>query len=70
MFYVIEVQTNTTGAVLPFAFDNQPDAEAKYHDLLRVAAKSNVPKHGAMLLNEDLFVLKQELYVHPANVAE
>ena len=70
MFYVVEVQTSDIGAVLPFAFDNRPDAEAKYHDLLRIAAKSSVPKHGVMLLDEDLFVLKSEHYDHSANVTE
>jgi len=66
MYYVIEIQTAATGAVLPFAFTDRNEAEAKYHDLLRVAATSAVPKHGAMLLTDDLFVLKQENYVHAA----
>ena len=66
MFYVIEVQTGASGAVIPFAFENRPDAEAKYHELLAAAAKSAVPKHGAMLITDDLFLVKQELFVHPA----
>lgn len=64
MYYVIEVQTGNTGAVVPFVFDNKEDAEAKYHALLSVAAKSDVPKHGAILFNDDLFVSKQEVYCH------
>ena len=70
MFYVIEFQTGTTGAVIPFAFDNQPDAESKYHTLLAVAAKSGVPKHGVMLCDENLRVMKLEVYPHPAEVEE
>ena len=64
-YYVIELQTTaSTGAVVPFAFDNQPDAEAKYHTLLAVAAKSNVLKHSVMLVGENGFVIKSETYEH------
>ena len=65
MFYVLEIQTETaTGAVIPFAFQDRNQAEAKYHDLLRVAAVSTVAKHGAMLFNDDGFVIKSEVYNH------
>ena len=64
IFYVIELQTSSTGASLPFAFDNRPDAEAKYHSLLAVAAKSSVPRHAVLLVNADGFVLKSEVYTH------
>ena len=64
IFYVIEFQSEVTGAVIPLAFTDRSDAEAKYHQLLSVAAKSAVRKHGVMLCNEDLFILKSEIYVH------
>lgn len=64
MFYVIEIQTGTTGAVIPFVFQDRNQAEAKYHTLLSVAAVSEVPKHGAMLFTDDGFVLKSEVYNH------
>lgn len=65
MFYVIEIQTNAeTGSVIPFAFINRDEAEAKYHSLLAVAAMSQVPKHGAMIFNDDGFVIKSEVYNH------
>lgn len=64
IFYVIEFQSEATGAVIPLAFTDRSDAEAKYHQLLSVAAKSAVRKHGVMLCNEDLFILKSEIYVH------
>ena len=65
-FYVCEMQTVVDGAgvVTPYAFDDRNEAEAKYHDLLAVAAVSNVDKHGAMLFNEDGFMLKSEVYNH------
>lgn len=65
MFYVIEIQTNAeTGAVIPFTFLDRDQAEAKYHSLLSIAATSQVPKHGAMLFNDDGFVIKAEVYNH------
>lgn len=64
MFYVIEIQSSNTGAVLPFVYTDRNKAEAKYHSLLSVAAVSMVPKHGAMLFTDDGFVLKSEVYNH------
>ncbi len=65
MFYVIEIQTTEqAGSVIPFTFTNRDAAEAKYHSLLAVAATSLVPKHGAMLFNDNAFVLKAEVYDH------
>ena len=64
IFYVIEFQSGDTGAATPLAFTDRADAEAKYHQLLAVAAKSDVKKHGVMLCNEDLFILKSEIYDH------
>ena len=66
IFYVLELQTTVgaSGAVIPFTFSTRDEAEAKYHSLLAVAATSQVDKHGAMLFNEDGFVLKSEVYNH------
>lgn len=64
MFYVIEIQTSTTGAVIPFVYTDRNEAESKYHSLLSVAAVSKVPKHGATLFTDDGFVLKSEVYNH------
>ena len=65
MFYVIEIQTQAeTGAVIPFSFVDRNQAEAKYHTLLAVCATSSVPKHGAMLFNDDGFIIKSEVYNH------
>lgn len=64
MYFVLEIQINETGSILPYAFDNQPDAEAKYHSILAVAAKSAVPKHSAVLMAENGITLKHESYFH------
>lgn len=65
MYIVIEIQTAATVSVLPFAFDNKQQAEAKYHQLLSVAATSSVPKHGAVMLTGEGLFLKSECYEHP-----
>ena len=66
IYYVIELQTSDQGACIPMAYDNRPDAEEKYHQILTAACKSAVPKHGAVLMNEDGFVIKTEMYEHTA----
>ena len=67
MLYVLEFQTNgNSGSVIPTAYTEQSDAETKYHDILKFAAKSAVEKHGAMIITDDMFETKHELYIHPA----
>lgn len=65
MYFVLEIQINNgTGSILPFSFDNQADAEAKYHAILSVAAKPSVDKHSAVLMAENGITLKHESYFH------
>ena len=64
MYFVLEIQIGSTGSILPFAFDNLADAEAKYHSILAVAAKSSVPKHSAVLMAENGTTIKRESYFH------
>ena len=64
MYFVLEIQINETGSILPYAFENLADAEAKYHSILAVAAKSNVAKHSAVLMAENGITIKQESYFH------
>ena len=65
IYYVVEIQTQEeSGAVIPYSFTDRGQAEAKYHSLLAVASVSNVPKHGAMLFNDDGFIIKSEVYNH------
>ena len=65
VYYVIESQVNgDVGTVIPTAYTDKALAEQAYHTALAAAAVSSVQKHGVMLCNEDLFVLKQELYTH------
>ena len=65
MYFVLEIQINNgTGSILPFSYDNQADAEAKYHTILSVAAKSSVEKHSAVLMAENGITIKHESYFH------
>lgn len=71
MFYVIEVQTyDETGSIIPVAYADRAEAESKYHSVLAYASKSEVPKHGAMLCTDDLFILKSEVYNHKSVTPE
>lgn len=71
MYFVLEIQINNeTGSIIPFSFDNLADAEAKYHSILAVAAKSAVPKHSAVLMAENGITLKQESYFHEVETVE
>lgn len=71
IYFVFETQVTKnkktgqeTGAVNIFPFDKKDDAESKYHEVLMYASKSDVYKHGAILLTEDMFIIKSEVYVH------
>ena len=67
MYYVFELQTygNGTGSAIPMSYDNLPAAESKYYLILSAAAVSSVYRHGAVLMTEEGFTLKQEVYTHP-----
>lgn len=65
LYYVIEFQTTDQGgAVLATTYTDRDLAEGSYHTILAAAAVSQVKKHGVMLCNEDMFVIKQEIYNH------
>ena len=73
IYYVIELQTSTTsGATLCTSYTDRDTAEQAYHTVLADAAVSSVYRHGAMLVNQDMFVIKSECYQHdvPVNAEE
>ena len=62
VYYVIEFQTRDgIGNAIVTAYTNEQSARAKYHEIMAAASTSNVPKHGAMIVTEDLFKLMAEL---------
>lgn len=68
-FIVLEIQTNTDGAVgtLINAYDDRNSAESKYHLVLSAAAVSQLPMHSATLLMSDGRMLAYQNYVHSEN---
>lgn len=71
MYFVLEIQINgETGSIIPFAFTDLGQAEAKYHAILSVAATSEVPKHSAVLMAENGITLKHESYFHEEGAEE
>lgn len=67
-FYVIEFQSgNGMKSTIVTAKDTQQEAEQVFHTAMAAAAVSAVPKHGAMIVTDDMFVLKQELAYRPAS---
>ena len=45
-------------------FDSEDDAWSRYHGILSQAAKSSYPKHGAIIMNQNLMELEHKVYVH------
>jgi hypothetical protein len=66
-YLVVEIQTWDTGAVQTptNAFDKRESAEAKYHDILSKAAVGTLPKHAAVLMTDEGYVLENRCYEHP-----
>lgn len=64
MYIVIEIQTSTTVATLVNAYEDRNQAESKYHQILTAAALSSVPKHSAVLMNDEGQTIKDETYIH------
>lgn len=64
MYIVLEIQTSTTVATLVNAYEDRNQAESKYHQILTAAALSSVPKHSAVLMNDEGQTIKSETYIH------
>lgn len=64
MFIVMEIQTTNTVATLVNSYSDRLEAESKYHQILAAAAISDVPKHGAVLLNDEGQRINSECYIH------
>lgn len=66
MFVVIELQVNGDGSVgtIVNKYEKEADAESKYHTILAAAAVSKVPKHSAIILNDEAMIHSSHCYVH------
>ena len=66
MFIVIELQSDADGKVsnIVNAYAERNDAEARYHQILMAGAKSTLPCHSAVMLDERGNLEKSEYYLH------
>ena len=66
-YIVIELQTTSDNvSTLTTQYDSLSQAESAYHQILVYAAISQVEWHGALLMNSQGSVYKQECFNHPA----
>ena len=66
VYYVLELQTygDGTGSAIPQSYPDLHAAESKYYLILSAAAVSSVYRHGAVLMTEEGFTMKQEVFTH------
>ena len=58
MYYEIELQTTgTVGTAAFMPFYNEIDAYEKHHQVMAIAEKSEVEKHGSIIVDENLNIL-------------
>ena len=62
---VIEIQKNgKTATPLVQLFTDDAQAKSRYHELLSIAAVSNVPEHSVILVSEEGNYMFHEKYEH------
>ena len=64
MFVVIEIQAGDKTATLVNAYEDRNAAEQKYHSILAAASVSKVPVHSAVMLTNEGYFIKSEVYKH------
>ena len=66
MYIVIEIQTNADGTVgnLVFAYAEKNEAYSKYHSILAAAAVSALPRHAAVIIENDGHPLEFRCFEH------
>lgn len=66
MYIVMEIQTNADGTVgnFVFAYADVNQAYAKYHSILAAAAASTLPRHSAVILENDGHPLEFRCFEH------
>ena len=68
MNFVLEIMIMPNGApgCLVNTIADENSAQSKYHDILKSAAISSNPVHGAIILSEALNSIDKKVYTHPA----
>ena len=64
MFIVLEIQKSKAGVVSTIVTtkDNKAEADSTYYSILASASVSDLPVHGAVLMDECGFPLMRECY--------
>ena len=68
-YLVIEIQTNADGTVgnIVTSHDTMEQAYSKFYDVLSAAAVSSVPRHAAVLLQNDGSLVTMNSFDHSAD---
>ena len=77
-FYVFEIQKYVNGEyghIVHFAYDEDRTkarlkGESKYHEILAVAAVSELPQHSASLITSEGRLLMSQCYTHETQKQE
>lgn len=66
MYFVIEIQKRTDGTwhTTVFQYEDRNHADAKYHYILSEAAVAQIPRNGAVILNDAGEALESCIYQH------
>lgn len=72
MFIVMEIQTSTEGVVSTVInqYENENEADSRFHQILASAAISEIPVHTAFILTDDGHAVRAESYRHADNSTE
>ena len=65
-YIVVELQTADSGAVgnIVTTYDDQAAAYSKYYDILHYAAISAIPKHAAVLMTSEGYLIESRCFEH------
>lgn len=63
-YIVIEIQKSAQGAIsnIVTSYDTKLEAESHYHTVLAAAALSNLPSHGAVIIDENCMPIAWQAY--------
>lgn len=66
MYFVFETQVNEDGigVALVTTKTERNEAESEYHRILQYAAISNLPHHGAIVIDEECIPILHKSYDH------
>ena len=66
MYFIIETQVNAegVGSALVSTREDRNAAESEYHRILQFAAISEIPHHGAIIIDEECIPILHKAYEH------